>query len=387
MQPIGGAGIVGGMSTDTLQRSPFHTYHEANQAKLVDFAGWSMPISYGSALAEHEHTRRAVSLFDVSHMGRVEVKGRDARRFLEALLTRRITDMAGYSCRYAMICNDRGGIIDDIIVYRYPEHWMMVVNASNRSAVLQHMGEVADRLAYKVKVNDLTEKTAMVAIQGPQAMEAMAPASSEIGTLKRYRFCIKNLLLYKITISRTGYTGEDGVEVILPAALAQRAVDMVRSEAEKRGLDIRPAGLAARDSLRIEAGMPLYGHEIDAETDPFTAGLGFAVTLGDAPAGVQDIPRFVGQDALEALVARGPEQQTIGLRMEGRRTPRQGDPVIRGEQVIGRVTSGCLVPTQPGPIAIARVPAGIDAGMELSVGLGNGRTIIPAITNRLPFER
>ncbi|QDU70992.1 glycine cleavage system aminomethyltransferase GcvT [Mucisphaera calidilacus] len=374
------------MTTDTLRRSPFHAYHEEQGAKLVDFAGWQMPLSYGSAIAEHEHTRSAVSLFDVSHMGRVEVKGRDARQYLETLLTRRVTDMAEMTCRYTLICNEQGGVLDDALVYRFAEHWLLVVNASNRAGVLEHMEALrGDR--FKVTINDTTEKTAMVAIQGPQAMSVLEPVSRDVGKLRRYGFTVKNLLLFKLTVSRTGYTGEDGVEVIMPTSLAGRAVGMLRDEAEKRGLNIKPAGLAARDSLRIEAGMSLYGHEIDAETDPITAGLGFGVTLTEPDPDGPVIPRFIGQDAIEAVVARGPGRQTLGLRLEGRRTPRQHDPVVLEGNPVGAVTSGCLAPTQPGPVAIARLRSGIEVGTTVEVGLAGGKTIVPARVCKLPFTR
>lgn len=372
------------MNTQTPHRSPFHAYHEEQGAKLVDFAGWSMPLSYGSAIQEHEHTRNAVSLFDVSHMGRLDVKGRDARQYLETLLTRRISDMQEMTCRYSLICNEQGGVIDDALIYRYPEHWTLVVNASNRAAVLEHMNQLkAD--TFKLTITDQTEKTAMVAIQGPQAMSVLEPVSSEIGRLKRYGFCIKNLLVFKLSISRTGYTGEDGVEVIMPLSLAGRAVTMLREEAEKRGLDIRPAGLAARDSLRIEAGMPLYGHELDADTDPFTAGLGFAVTLSEPDPDGPVIPRFIGQDALEAIKANGPTKKSIGLRLEGRRTPRQHDPVIVNGTPVGEVTSGCLAPTQPGPIAMARINSDLQPDQTVEVGLSGGKKVVTALTCKLPF--
>ncbi|WP_428389583.1 glycine cleavage system aminomethyltransferase GcvT [Mucisphaera sp.] len=373
------------MPTDTLLRSPFHAYHEETGARLVDFAGWHMPLSYGSALAEHEHTRTAVSLFDVSHMGRIEFKGRDARRLLETLLTRRISTMQENTCRYTLICNEQGGIIDDALIYRYPEHWLLVVNASNRQAFLDHTADTVEANGFKATVKDHTQKTAMVALQGPQAIQILESVSTGISQLKRYSFVVKNLLLYKLTLSRTGYTGEDGVEVIMPASLANRAVDLLRKEADKRGLNIKPAGLAARDTLRIEAGMPLYGHEIDAQTDPFTAGLGFAVTLSEPDPDGPQIPRFIGQDALEKIQAEGPAEQIIGLRLEGRRTPRQGDPVLQNDQTIGHITSGCMVPTQPGPIAMARVPSTLRVDTEVVIGLGAGKHLIPATTSKASF--
>lgn len=364
-------------------RTPFESFHEAHDAKFVDFAGWRMPIRYGSILEEHRACREGAALFDVSHMGRLKFTGRHARRMLERLLTRRISDMQPGRCRYALICNERGGVRDDVLVYRFEEHWMLVVNASNRQKILDHIATVRDDLVFQLE--DLTESTAMVALQGPNAMERIGQFSTEVPTLKRYAFCVKNLLVLKMTISRTGYTGEDGVEVILDAPMAQKAIELLlKNKDSDETSHVVPAGLGARDTLRLEAGMPLYGHELTEEIDPISAGLAFAVSLDKHEHANGE--RFIGQDALEAIAANGPTRKLIGLRLDGKRTPRQGMAVTAGNenQEIGIVTSGCLSPTLGYPIAMAYVDAQFaEPGGSLGISL-SGKTV-PAQVEPLPF--
>jgi len=338
-----------------LLQTPFRKFHESHGARFVDFAGWEMPIHYGSIIDEHRQCRESGALFDVSHMGRINFKGRHARKFLETVVTRKVSDMQEKTARYALVCNEAGGVLDDVLVYRFAEHWMLVVNAGNRVKLMAHFANVKAQGDFVVDIDDITQKTAMVAVQGPKVMEMIGKFSSEVPTLKHYAFCQKNLMILKMTISRTGYTGEDGVEVILGTGMAEMAVKLLLKDAST----VRPAGLGARDSLRLEAGMPLYGHELDEQTDPLSAGLGFAVSLdkhtpGDGP----QIPRFIGQDALEKITAQGPPRQLVGLALQGKRTPRQGMAVSVNGEARGVVTSGCLSPTLGHPIALAYVPAG-----------------------------
>lgn len=368
-----------------MKRTPFYNYHTDHVAKFVDFAGWEMPIRYGSIIEEHNQCRNSGAVFDVSHMGRVRVTGRHARKFLETLLTRKISDMVEGQARYSLICNDLGGVIDDILVYKFPDDWMMVVNASNREKVLAHMDAVAKQFDYTVKINDQTESTAMLAIQGPKVMEKISGFSKTVPNMKNYHFTEKNLMILKMIISRTGYTGEDGVEVILGAKMANMAIKLLLKD-KGEGI-VKPAGLGARDTLRIEAGMPLYGHELDEETDPLSAGLKFAVSLNkdqndDGPA----IPRFVGQDALEKIAAAGPPKKLIGVKIEGKRTPRQGSEVLAAGSTIGTVTSGCMSPTLGIPIAIAYVtPGSVDIDDTVTIKVGSGE--IEATVCKLPFYK
>lgn len=363
-----------------MKRTPFYQFHQDHGARFVDFAGWEMPILYSSIIEEHNQVRNAGGLFDVSHMGRIKIAGRHARRFLERLLTRRVSDMKENTCRYSLICNEQGGVLDDILVYRFSDHWLLVVNASNRQKLLEHFPSVQGDLV--VKIDDQTESTAMVAVQGPKVMEMIGKFSSEVPTLKRYTFCKKNLLILKLVISRTGYTGEDGVEVILPAGMANMALKLLLKD--KADDAVKPAGLGARDTLRMEAGMPLYGHELDEQTDPFAAGLGFAVNLDKDQD--ENGEAFVGQEALKQIKAQGPAKTLIGLTFEGKRTPRQGAQVFVGDQAKGIVTSGCLSPTLGHPIAMAYVDAGsASEGDTLSVAVGSSK--IEGKVVKLPFYK
>ncbi len=363
----------------TLLQTPFHGFHKEHDANLVDFAGWEMPIRYGSIIEEHKQVRESGGLFDVSHMGRVEFSGKGARRFLERLLTRRVSDMKDYTCRYSLVCNDQGGVKDDVLVYRFPEKWMLVVNASNRLKLLDHFEAIKGDL--KVKINDKTESTAMVALQGPKVIPLISEFSKEVPALKRYTFCEKNMVLIKALISRTGYTGEDGVEVIFPAKVANMAVKLLLKDKNET---IKPAGLGARDSLRIEAAMPLYGHELDEEIDPITAGLNFAINL-DKDEDENGEP-FIGIDALKMIKAEGTQRALIGIKLSGRRTPRQGNAVHLDGSQIGAVTSGCLSPTLGYPIAMAYVQTGsCDIGTNVIVAVGSSR--IDGEVVKLPFYK
>ncbi len=350
-----------------LLNTPFHAFHEEHGATLIDFAGWEMPIRYGSIIEEHKQVRAEGGLFDVSHMGRIEFTGKDARRFLERLLTRRVSDMKDGTCRYSLICNEDGGVKDDVLVYRFEKKWMLVVNAANREKLLDHFAEVKGKLSVKIK--DTTESTAMLAIQGPKVMEIIGRFSDDVPALKRYSFVEKSMVLIKAVISRTGYTGEDGVEVILPAKAAGMAIKMLLKDAPA---SIKPTGLGARDSLRIEAGMPLYGHELDEDIDPLTANLGFAVSLDKDQD--EDGEAFIGMEALKRIKANGSGRQLVGIKLTGRRTPRQGNAIYTDGTQVGTITSGCLSPTLGFPVAMAYVEAGsCPIGTEIVVAAGSSR--------------
>ncbi|MEM9420357.1 MAG: glycine cleavage system aminomethyltransferase GcvT [Planctomycetota bacterium] len=370
-----------------LLETPFKKFHAENGAKLVDFAGWEMPLHYGSIIDEHNHTRNSGSIFDVSHMGRFKITGRHARKFLETVLTRKISNMKPKTCRYSLVCNEQGGVKDDVLVYRYDDHWMLVVNASNRKKLLAHFDSVKESGSFAIKLEDITEGTAMLAVQGPEVIEKIGEFSKEIPTLKNYTFALKNLLILKMTVSRTGYTGEDGVEVILGANMAGMAMKLLLKE-KGEAAAIKPAGLGARDSLRLEAGMPLYGHELDEETDPLSAGLGFAVSLTKHMTDEDDveIPRFIGQDALEKINAEGTPKTLVGMKIEGKRTPRQGAEIKRDGQVIGSVTSGCSSPTLGCPIAMGYLqPNTAITGDTVTVGVGSSEAEAELVP--LPFYK
>jgi aminomethyltransferase len=374
-------------AAQSLLQTPFHKFHRDNGGKLVDFAGWEMPLHYGSILEEHHQVRTSGGFFDVSHMGRLRFSGRDARKFLDHICTRQFFDMTSGQVRYSLVLNEMGGCKDDVLVYRIGDsEFLMVCNASNRLKLLEHFNEVKTRTGMVFKMTDETQSSAMVAVQGPKVIEMIANYSKEVPTLKRYRFVEKNLIFVKLLISRTGYTGEDGVEVILPGKFAGEVAKMMLSKLG--GGDnpvIKPAGLGARDSLRLEAGMALYGHEIAEDIDPLSAQLNFAVKL-DKSEDNPEIGRFIGQDALQQIAREGLKRKLIGLQLDGKRSARQGMTVKHGDREIGTVTSGCLSPTLGYPIAMAYVNVDqSDVGNAVQVDLGKAMAeakIVP-----LPFYK
>ena len=379
----------GSMSTATEapKHTPFHALHLEHKAKMVEFAGYDMPIAYGSIIEEHKWCRSSAGFFDVSHMGRLRFSGRHARKFLDHVCTRQIYGMQAGMIRYSLVCNDQGGCRDDVLVYCVDEdEYLMVCNASNRHKLLKHFAERKGEFSFKLA--DETDSTAMVAIQGPKAMDLISRISSTIPTMKRYNFMVKNLVVIKLLVSRTGYTGEDGVEVILPSAMAKLALGMVLKDMGGDSSVVKPVGLGARDTLRMEAGMPLYGHEITEEIDPVSAGLEFAIKFEKGMTGTDADERtgkFIGQDALRAIMAAGPKLRRVGLFVEGRRSPRQGMPVLSGGQVVGELTSGCISPSLDRGIAMAYVPAAMAAiGTAFEVDL-SGKGMAAAVVTKLPF--
>ena len=352
---------------------------------MVPYAGWELPLHYGSIADEHLWTRSSGGLFDVSHMGRLRVSGRHARRFLDRVCTRLVRGMEPGQCRYSLICNEQGGCLDDVLIYCFgSDDYLVVCNGANRPKIMEHFERVKAEESLEFRLDDQTISTCMVAIQGPKVMDLVGAVSSEVPTLKRYRFTVKNVLVMKIIVSRTGYTGEDGVEVILSANFAKQALSMLLKDVGGDSSVVRPAGLGARDSLRMEAGMPLYGHELDEATDPISAGLSFAVKVDKGESDSQE-GRFIGQDAIQRIVADGPRKQLVGLNFEGRRSPRQGMNVKVDGETVGVVTSGCPSPTLEHPIAMAYVPPAVaEPGTTVEVELGEGT---PATVVKLPFYK
>ncbi|MBL8758593.1 MAG: glycine cleavage system aminomethyltransferase GcvT [Phycisphaerae bacterium] len=378
-------------------KTPLHQYHLDAGAKMVDFAGWEMPIVYGppagtsSLTDEHHQVRRSGGMFDVSHMGRVKVTGRHARRLLERLCTRRIHDMKAGQCRYSLVLNERGGIMDDVIVYRYDEDdFLVVVNASNREKLLPHFAAVAQRGGLAVKVDDQTLSTAMVALQGPKVIPFVSNFSKEIPSLKRYTFAVKNLLVMKLVVSRTGYTGEDGVEVILPASMVGMAMKLLLKDVDPAKPDalVKPAGLGARDTLRTEAGMPLYGHELTEDTNALATSLDFAIAIDKDQDPDSKGEAYIGMEAIKRTRDAGGTPETlVGIACkESKRSPRQGMAVLMNDRPAGKVTSGCPSPTLGYPIAMAYVGRQL-AQEGAAVEIDTGRDRIPGVITKLPFYK
>src|SRR3954471_3587766 len=272
-----------------LKRTPFYDFHVKAGGPMVEVGGGEMPIVYRSIVEEHEQTRKSGSIFDVSHMGRVHFTGKDAAAFLNKVCTRNFADQKVGVSRYSLVCNEAGGTLDDVIVSRDSKHWLMVCNASNREKLLKYFHDVRHNTGLDFDMADNTESTAMVAVQGPRVIDRLAEhLPVDPRTLKRYHFETGSVMgLIKLTIFRSGYTGEDGVEIILSAKVAPMAMKMLAGKTDREGGTLRPAGLGARDTLRLEAAMPLYGHELGEMMDPLAANLGWAVDLTKDFVGVQ----------------------------------------------------------------------------------------------------
>lgn len=373
-----------------MLKTPLNAFHHQHKGHMVDFAGWEMAMYYSGLVQEHHQVRTSGGIFDVSHMGRVKIAGRHARRLLERVCTRRISDMEIGQCRYSLVCNEQGGVKDDVIVYRVDDdEFLVVVNASNREKLMRHFDEVRKANDFTLKaLEDRTMETAMVALQGPKVMDLIGKVSREVPTLKKYRFAVKNLLITKIIVSRTGYTGEDGIEVILPAGMAvDMALKYLLQGVDMNAPDalLKPAGLGCRDTLRTEAGMPLYGHELGEEICALSCGVDFAIAL-DKDQGDKG-EQFIGMAALKQVAAAGgPARKLAGLVLEGKRSARPGMVVKQGDKEVGVVTSGCPSPTLGKCIAMAFVDQSLLApGTSLDVDSGRG--MLPAVTAPLPFYK
>jgi len=362
-----------------LKRTPFYDFHVSAGAKLVDFAGWEMPLLYRSIVDEHEHTRKSASIFDVSHMGRLHFTGKDAQGFLNKVLTRNVADQRVGQSRYSLVCNDAGGVMDDVIVSRDTKNWLVVCNASNREKLVKHFGDLRRSTGMDFDMADQTESTAMVAVQGPKVIDRLADVLPvDIRRMKRYHFETDSFMLIKFTVFRSGYTGEDGVEVILPAKMASMAMKLLAGKFDKPDATIKPAGLGARDTLRLEAGMPLYGHELNENIDPLSAGLSFAIDLNK---------EFIGAAPLREIQANGPKRKLVGLELEGRRIARQGMTVHTTDgKPIGEITSGTFGPTVQKSIATAYVDAA-SAGEGTSLNVDLKGSMNPARVVKPPFYK
>ncbi|WP_394552587.1 glycine cleavage system aminomethyltransferase GcvT [Agromyces sp. MMS24-JH15] len=377
----------------TTRRSPLHDVHEALGASFTDFAGWEMPVRYSSDLAEHHAVRQRAGLFDLSHMGEIVVVGPEAAEALDYALAGRLSASAEGQAKYTFLLSRGGGVIDDLVVYRTGrDRYLVVANASNREVVA---AELADRVApFDAEVFDESDDVALIALQGPDALAVLTETPgfgvqgpgndhddfvAALDALTYYRAVAAEYEGEPVLVARTGYTGEDGFELYLAP---ERAPGVWRALQETGGPRVVPCGLASRDTLRLEAGMPLYGHELGLDVHPAQAGLGRVVALakeGD----------FVGRKGIEQ--GPGPDAPVlVGLAAEGRRAARAGYDVVAGTDAdspkVGVVTSGALSPTLGHPIAMAFVdPAHAEPGTVLAVDVRGTR--IEASVVPLPFHR
>jgi len=368
--------------TETLAVTPLIGEHEALGARFVPYAGWRMPVQYRGVSEEHHAVRRAVGLFDVSHMGRLVFSGPRALEVVSGAITNDLSRLQPGQALYTCCCNERGGILDDLIVYRLqagggPERVLVVCNAANRSKIVAHLSALA---AGRADFEDQSADTSLIAVQGPRALELLGSLGAELAlpaALPPFHVRETRVAGLACTLARTGYTGEDGVEIVIANAAA---ASLWRGLLERgQALGVEPIGLAARDTLRLEARLSLYGNELDETTNPFEAGLGWTVKLGSHD--------FIGKAALVELERRPRERVIVGFEMVGRGIARHGYPILDAQgKAIGVCTSGAPSPTLSKSIGLAYVPPAYAAlGSEFSVDC-RGRAIAARVV-KTPFYR
>ncbi len=358
------------------KQTPLADWHRSHGGKMVEFAGYEMPIRYEGVLAEHRRVRHQCGMFDVSHMGELEVRGGAARAEVHRLVTNDVASLEPGQVVYTAMCNEAGGVLDDLLVYCLSDEvFWLVCNAANHSKI---SAWVEGHLGAGARMEDRSEATALFALQGPRVREVLEKwprLSGHLGRvlgLEYYRAAQVDLEGIELLVSRTGYTGELGFEVYLPASQAPEIWEEIVEAGASCGL--APIGLGARDTLRLEAGYSLYGHELDETTLPYEAGIGWVVR-----------PRageFVGRDALLQAKEAGISRRTVGLEVEGRHIPRQNAAVLAGGEVVGHVTSGGFSPTLESGIGLARIAVGLgDAPLSVDI---RGKQV-PAERVKLPF--
>lgn len=365
------------MADDTSgpMQTSLHDIHVEAGARMVDFAGWSMPVQYSGVIDEHRAVRQAAGLFDVSHMGEFRVSGPESEAFLQSMTPNDVTRLAPGRAHYSGLLTESGTYVDDLLIYRLgDEEFLLVVNAANRA---KDFAWLESHSIEGIELEDVSSSYALLALQGPAAREILRGlASCDLNAIRYYAFEEAEVAGENAIVSRTGYTGEDGFELYLEPSAAPEIWRRLISAGSSLGLV--PAGLGARDTLRLEAGMALYGHEIDEATTPLEAGLDWVVKL--------DQGEFLGRDALLAQRQSGPKKKLIGLEVQGRGIARQGHAVVVDGVEVGRVTSGTWSPTFEKAIGMAHVPAElaeVDRDLTLDV---RGRSV-PARVVALPFYK
>ncbi|NLW17312.1 MAG: glycine cleavage system aminomethyltransferase GcvT [Firmicutes bacterium] len=328
----------------SLKKTPLHSLHLAHQAKMVDYAGWEMPIEYAGILAEHKQVRTAAGIFDVSHMGESIISGPQAEAMVQLLVTSDVAALQDGQIAYTVMCTEDGGIVDDLLVYKFSPHkFLLVVNAANTQKDLEW---IKQHQLPDCEITDASEEFAVIAIQGPKAEDILQPlCPSDLSGIKLFRFIPDSEVAGKSAlISRTGYTGENGFEIYLAPADAPHVWEALLNQG---GSDIAPAGLGARDTLRFDAKLPLYGQELGPDISPLEAGLAWCVHL--------DKPEFIGQAALREQAATGPKRKQVEFELLGRGIPRSGYPVHKDGKEIGYVTSGYHAPSLDKAIGLALI--------------------------------
>ncbi|NWJ96434.1 MAG: glycine cleavage system aminomethyltransferase GcvT [Chloroflexi bacterium] len=334
-------------NSSNLEKTPFYDIHVKLGARLIEFGGWLMPVQYKGIIEEHNAVRKAAGLFDLSHMGEVEVSGFKALEFLQFVTTNDVSKLEVGQAHYTFLCYPDGGIVDDLIVYRLPDKYLLVVNASNAEKDYAWLQESRTLKGFDCILRNASSATALLALQGPRAIEILQPlVANNLNEIAYYHCAEGELEGVSVLLARTGYTGEDGFELFFNKAHAEKIWNLLAEAGQAKGL--QPIGLGARDTLRLEAKMALYGNDIDATSNPFEAGLGWAVKL--------DKGNFTGKAALEKFKASGLKRKLVGFEMKDRSIARHGYPVAIEGEVVGVVTSGSPSPTTGKNIGLAYVP-------------------------------
>ncbi len=369
------------MSSDApLKTTPLFEVHRKLGGKMVPFAGWHMPIQYAGVIQEHRAVREGVGVFDVSHMGEIEVQGRAAKPFLQKLLTNDMDRLDNGGILYSLMCYENGGVVDDLLVHRFDEdHYFLCINASNTDKDF----EWAQRLAkeFDVQVDNISDRTAQLAVQGPKAESLLRKLTDvALGDLSYYRFQKGAVCGVECIIARTGYTGEDGFELYLDAGQAVPVFETLLEAG--REYDLQPIGLGARDTLRLEMGYALYGQEIDADRSPLEAGLGWVIKLNKADP-------FVGQESLKNQKDKGISRKLVGVRLSARGVPRSHYKVLHDGQPVGEVTSGTFSPSLNTGVALCNVPTAMSKpatrlDIEIRNTAGAGEVVaLPFVPSRV----
>lgn len=365
------------MSTEQLQKTPLHTLHLELGARMVPFAGYDMPVQYPlGVLKEHLHTREQAGLFDVSHMGQIRLHGANAARALEALVPVDIIDLPVGMQRYALFTNEDGGILDDLMVANAGDHLFLVVNAACKEQDLAHLKH---HLEGQCEVESLFDSRALLALQGPAAATVLGRLAPQVKAMTFMQFASVKLLGVECYVSRSGYTGEDGYEISVPVADAQMLARSLLAEPE-----VKAIGLGARDSLRLEAGLCLYGHDMEQRTTPIEASLAWAISKARRAEGVR-AGGFPGAESILAQQRDGVVSKRVGLLPRERVPVREGALIVNAqEQVIGRVTSGGFGPSLGGPLAMGYVESAF-AALETEVFAQVRGKLVPMQVVRTPF--
>ena len=359
--------------SDQLKTTSLHPTHTALDAQMIDFAGWEMPAQYKSAVQEHRAVRTNAGMFDVSHMGRLYIEGEGGAQLLDRVLTANVLALEEGQAKYCLVCREDGGVLDDIIVYRLSaKRHLIVPNASNREQILAALHKQESNIG-DVAISDRSRETAMIAFQGPRSLDILKSISSQVlSTPSPFRCIYTDVQDTKMLVARTGYTGEDGVELIMDSDAAPRLWQALTDAGAA------PCGLVARDSLRLEAALRLYGNDMDTTTNPYEVGLGRFVDL--------DKGDFVGKETLARVKVEGVSRRLAGFEMVGRGVPRHGFSIIQENEAVGQVTSGGFSPTLNKNIGLGFVPSpSAKKGTELSIDIRGRR--VEAKVVPLPFYR